>query len=424
MISDGQNDALGELLYAIQWRESPGIILSGSAGTGKTTLIEEVVMACARHQLSVAVTATTNAAANVLRARAQNEGWGNTPAFMGTVHRYLNLRLGRNLDGQRALRAGEGPKCRVEVVIVDEASMLNQEVLDHLLAQKAVILAVGDHRQLPPVGEDVSPVWRQHWPITWLTQKMRQQTPRYVGLFQRMEQAIDADAGLFRFKPGDSITYEQWHTALLAAARNGEDLVALAYTNARVNQLNAWLRRELGLTGLWAPGDRVVFTEQVVERDLFTGRVETLVVAGERGYVRHVRQVPVDRVLFGIPFQHYYWLDVELSDGQVVQVKVAADETIFDRATQVVQALNAQPGQSRYDMATRWQDLDVTRSEFAHLLHGWAMTTHRAQGSGFRKVFVDASDMQRPGIDPAVYNRLVYVAATRAIEELVVWAGG
>lgn len=125
------------------WMGSTNQILTfgGFAGTGKTTLIKEVVSKYPHAN----IVAFTGKAVSVLRRK----GVGRAQ----TLHSLLYTVLGENDDGDPIFQARtylDG----VSLVIVDEASMINRYMHNDLEAAAPKILYVGDHGQLEPIGYD------------------------------------------------------------------------------------------------------------------------------------------------------------------------------------------------------------------------------------------------------------------------------
>ena len=127
-------------------------VVSGEAGTGKTTVIKALLKAIRKADgvgASIQMLAPTGKAADRIR-RATND----TSAL--TVHSFLASKgwLYKNLTFKRY---GGQQEERVQTVIIDELSMLNIELTAALFrainwtAVKRLIL-VGDPNQLPPIG--------------------------------------------------------------------------------------------------------------------------------------------------------------------------------------------------------------------------------------------------------------------------------
>ena len=133
-------------------REETVLVMRGSAGTGKTTLAAAIVKALATLQQQMVLLAPTGRAAKVLSLYAGH------PAY--TIHRRIYRQ--KSLEGGFELGFNVAHDT---LFIVDEASMIaNGEtlLLDDLISfvyngRNCRLMLIGDHAQLPPVGETESP---------------------------------------------------------------------------------------------------------------------------------------------------------------------------------------------------------------------------------------------------------------------------
>lgn len=136
------------------------VLLSGGPGTGKTSTVVQMLAAAMRlqPQLRLQLAAPTGKAAARLGA-AVAAGAADLEAGLaerlarlpcGTLHRLLEAR------GDRAgFRRGPGLPLELDLLVVDEVSMVDLPLMQALLAalpQAARLLLVGDPSQLPPVG--------------------------------------------------------------------------------------------------------------------------------------------------------------------------------------------------------------------------------------------------------------------------------
>lgn len=130
-------------------------VLSGYAGTGKTFLIDYVVREVLHLKIgeeAVFVSPTGKAAANLVR----------NGTVAGTVHSLIYIRDEEEFDvdengeiiEQRELHFIKRPKIdeKIRLIIIDEASMINETVLYDLLSFNVKCLFCGDGAQLPPVN--------------------------------------------------------------------------------------------------------------------------------------------------------------------------------------------------------------------------------------------------------------------------------
>lgn len=117
-------------------------VLTGGPGTGKTTTVKAMLAALRAAELVVLLAAPTGRAAKRLSDA--------TGAEARTLHRLLEWTPGLRGFGRNA----ENP-LECDVVLVDEASMLDVRLADGLLEalpKSAHLILVGDVDQLPPVG--------------------------------------------------------------------------------------------------------------------------------------------------------------------------------------------------------------------------------------------------------------------------------
>jgi exodeoxyribonuclease V alpha subunit len=134
-LAPGQRAALAAALV------SKLLVITGGPGTGKTTLVEAILLGLAEGGVDVQLAAPTGRA-----ARRLGESTGRDAK---TLHRLLEAEPGRGFrrDAERPLAC--------DLLIVDEMSMVDLPLMQAMLAalpREAALLLVGDVDQLPPIG--------------------------------------------------------------------------------------------------------------------------------------------------------------------------------------------------------------------------------------------------------------------------------
>ena len=184
--------------------------LAGYAGTGKSTIIKKILD---DYHWGVVVSAPTHKAKKVIINTTGEDGQ--------TLHALLGLRPDVNLDefnpNSPVFNPIALPKiCDYNFVIIDEASMINQELYD-LIQEKTKhsrtkVLYMGDPAQIPPVGEKESVVFNQtdnefHWltkierqndtnPLAFIYDALRNNLDRLDGGFQRVTNMNELGEGV------------------------------------------------------------------------------------------------------------------------------------------------------------------------------------------------------------------------------------
>ncbi len=128
-------------------------IITGGPGTGKTTTVAHLIRLYRSAMgdddtLRIRVAAPTGKAANRLAEALADTDQGEIP--VSTLHRLL----GQYADG-RGYRHGPQNPLIVDLLVVDEVSMINLAMMDRLLAalpETARLVLLGDSHQLPSVS--------------------------------------------------------------------------------------------------------------------------------------------------------------------------------------------------------------------------------------------------------------------------------
>ena len=126
--------------------DSGVLLITGGPGTGKTTILNGILALFQQMDLRCVLAAPTGRAAKRLTEVTGQEA--------STIHRLLEAGIDPH-TGKMYFAKDESSPLKADVVIVDEMSMVDIELLSHLLhaiPENKRIILVGDPDQLPPVG--------------------------------------------------------------------------------------------------------------------------------------------------------------------------------------------------------------------------------------------------------------------------------
>mgnify|MGYP003325537358 FL=1 len=150
------------------WLATPAdgtpFVLSGFAGSGKTFLSMRLLRQVEATGVCWTVVAPTHKAVGVLRQALDLEGLQPT-WYPSTIHRLLRLKLKRSGDVELCEPTEQTGMAleNLGLVLIDEASMVDSTLLGIALQCahpfKTRLVFVGDPAQLPPIGEEKSPVF-------------------------------------------------------------------------------------------------------------------------------------------------------------------------------------------------------------------------------------------------------------------------
>ncbi len=240
----------------------------GVAGTGKTTTIRELK----RLNPKAAVCAFTGKAAHVLRRKG-------IPA--STIHSliYKTEEIERiDSNGKRwkeTVFVLKAPwKIEAPLFIVDEASMVTKKLHDDLLSFNRPVIFVGDHGQLPPVGDDFN---LMECPDIRLETVHR--NAGEIAHFANFIREGDAPVDWSRHPlcSGAAVRFFQLHELVELADEPDADQMICAFNKTRI-WLNKFARECLGYTeNRPVVGDRVMCLQNnVVDYGIFNGMQGTI----------------------------------------------------------------------------------------------------------------------------------------------------
>lgn len=381
-LSDKQKDILKDILDWSIKRESQYITLGGYAGTGKTTLMGYLsnILREKNKRLKIAFCSYTGKAARVLGRKLKDTKSVHKYDYIGTIHRLIYRPIVDDNDEIVGWERLSTDDFIYDMIIIDEASMVTDNIWSDLLSYGKPILAVGDHGQLPPVEGKfnlmekpqlrLEEIYRQEAnnPIIKVSEIARKYGVIPIEEFSKTVKKLDkrdVDTGEFlqdMFEGYDSDT-----------------MVLTGYNSSRV-KLNKGIRQLLGYESIDPSiGDRVICLKNNHQEEVFNGMMGTLLDITENG-VEDFRS---------------YDVEIDLDDEEYPFLgKISKDQ--FNNGSTIY---NPPEGINLFDF-------------------GYALTVHKAQGSQARRVVVFEERFSK--MDDDMWRRWLYTAITRASEELYI----
>ena len=161
-LTNGQEQAIKVCVERYKNKE-PYTVISGFAGTGKTTVVKYIMETLGVDEDEVVEACLTGKAALVLR----NKGHKNAM----TLHKLLYIpKKIPDSDEVEFIPRGR-LEYRQKLIVVDECSMVSKEIFDLLLSHKIHVIFLGDSFQLPAISESANILEHPHVTLTEITRQ-------------------------------------------------------------------------------------------------------------------------------------------------------------------------------------------------------------------------------------------------------------
>lgn len=435
-------------------------ILSGYAGTGKTTLMKTFIEFLQSEPIpfKTILMAPTGRAAVILSRKTGHEA--------ATIHRTIyQIEVGAQEVGGKMrfmLRHNDDPERTV--YFVDESSMISdipsdndmfkfgsgcllQDLLQYCGSRKIVF--VGDPAQLPPVGQKISPaldvnclVQKYHRKVMCATLKeVVRQTAGSGILSNAMSIRSSIENGKyneFGIMGGEDVRlslniFEDYITE--TQCQVDRDSIVVTYSNARALAYNKRIRSTI----FQHTSERLVAKDLLIisrnnyayNQELFNGTIVSVAACDcdnqvESRIVRFISREKDSNEKSIVKEMELGFRNVtlELDNGQLLKCKIL-DSFITDEegapGIDISQALHV-------DFTKRHPNLKRGTEEYFDTLkrdlylnavickYGYAITCHKAQGGEWKKVFVDMA--MEKGKQNSDFFRWAYTAVTRSNSQL------
>lgn len=350
ILTQEQLKAKNDLLAFLNTHKTGQIILSGQAGTGKSTIIKEVVGEFNKQQaflktidneniLKIIYTATTHKARRVLQKVTKEP--------VRTIH---------NLIGVTPYSKECTKYVANSLVIIDECSYIDKKLYEFIntALKDCLIIFMGDEAQLPPVNSTNSYVFTLGLTQVDLTQPIRQESKEIADLSCALRQYI--------LKQSNEFPKIQTSKSLIRLSRKAFRKQLLGLQDFKNNQIICYTNTKSSY-----------YNQLLFKRD--KGRI------------------------------HY-----EVGDELICN---SFYEGIYADTPVVIEYLNERYVQVKCAESGKKAVSDNLERKHIDLRPQYSITTHKAQGSTFDSVYIDLSDFRYVS-HLTQLARLLYVAISRA----------
>ena len=425
------------------------MVVSGYAGTGKTTALAAIIETMSFFKTPCVLLAPTGRAAKVLSS------YSHRPAFTVHKHIYRQKSVGEGGYGQFSLSPN---KARNTLFIVDEASLIGIDsrteqsasfgsgnLLEDLasfvrMGPGCKLVLVGDSAQLPPVGNDCSPALDKSYMtmlgatrFSVLKTVVRQKEESGILYNATLLRSYIIDEDIFPLEPGDIHFDIEGYPDIErvsggelidkigdAYSKYGEDeTVILCRSNKRAIRYNAGIRSSVQFKEeRLVKGDKLMIVKNCYQ---FTEGLEGLDYIAN-GDVAKLVKISNYEDRYGLHFATAR-LSLPDYDNQELVAKVILDtlesesaSLTYEQQNMLYEGVNADYShitakRKRYEAVREDKFFNALQLKYAN-----ALTCHKSQGGQWKCVFIDNPFWQETLLPEDL--KWLYTALTRAVEKV------
>lgn len=377
--ADQQNSISTLLMWFKNPQKTPFITLGGYAGTGKTTVISifRNELNLLNKNISVAFCSYTGKATRVLSNRLKDNNSVFSNDTVSTIHSLIYSPMVD--DNSNEILGWEKKKTlNAALIVVDEASMVDEQIWRDLLYYRIPIIAVGDHGQLPPIGSKFNLMENPNLKLEQIHRQAEGNPIIELSIMARTKGEIPTGKFGTNIKRILRSDFDATETITDLLSNYREDTTILCGFNTTRVKLNRYVRGAIGFeTQSVEPRDRVICLKNNSKKNVFNGML---------GKVQYVNNI--DELFLEIGIKMDYEDDIYY--GTILAEQFNSKETL-----------------------TKLSKKDVDLFDF-----GYAITVHKSQGSQSKRVVLFEERAQ--SMDDDMWKRWLYTAVTRAEEELFI----
>jgi len=395
--NDQQLDAIKKAVkwYFVDSFHQQCFALGGLAGVGKTTVVNTMIKMLGVPINDVIFATLTAKASLVLRLK------GNPS---NTIHKsFYSVYKTKN---SFAFSLKRRIPSNIRLIVIDEASMVNEAMLNDICSFGLPTLLIMDPGQVPPVFGTNKYVQDPSNLDVFLTKVMRQSDES--GILDLAMKARNGEPLPMGYCKNSLVT-----TFDRIADKIDQYSVALCYSNKTRRLLNQMIREKKGYTSIYPQkGEKILCLLNNYNYELEYNDVPIYLINGLMGYVREdaYKEDKNDMELINLKFTPDFLMDK--NDPNMVFNTVCFRE-LFEQ-------YQKDPSKEAFIEELYNNELeDDALGEVAMIDYGYAFTVHKSQGSEYEHPLV-VMDIQDRHVPESFYNRFLYTALTRGKQAVTV----
>lgn len=446
-----QYEAINRIREWLKNKKSKFFTLSGFAGVGKSTCIKKIVD---EYNYGICVSAPTHKACKVISKF--------TGKLSQTLHSLLGLRPDLEISCFNPNEPSFAPIALPRIgdyslCIIDECSMINLELFNLIIEQlnntKTKVLFMGDRAQLPPINQTISPVFisediekfhlskverqKDDNPLLFLYDNLRNNLNDISGNFERKSNINEnGDGVIFTIdkKEFRNLVLENFKSE--EYKKNSDYVKGLAWKNKTVMASNKIIRNEL-----FGKDADIIEVDDIITgyRTIMNDRLNIIIIQNSADYKIVEKSALIEnsygiqgfevKIREEIDNKQYRFQDIFIIDANNytnLHLYGQMHDFFRDQAKSNKKLWNKYYEFRRNNILMKDIEIYINgqyRSNYdiikKDIDYAYFITTHKAQGSTYDKVFINECDIN---LNPDVVerNKLRYVALSRPSKTAIV----
>ena len=446
ILNQGQKNAFNLINEFINQDTDKYFLLQGEAGSGKSFLIRKLIYELVDKKFKYKILSPTNKALDILT--------DFMPEYKNnilTLARYNSYKQVITDEGLKVSKYDLKNKIE-EIIFVDESSMINTDVFDCIERQDCKFIFIADIKQLAPVGEELSKIYKIDF---------KENTYKLL----ENERQKNAEMSLSTFinnvrKNGDNENYrlesnEKYTTndkndfveKALESFNTDDDTIILCYTNSRCNSYNNQIRSLMfnksndELVKFYLGEDVVFSASTFINKQNYS--------SGKKYRITHLKVVEkflnntlclcknknkiefISKTLIETKIEKCLKCHTSTSMKQCKSIKFF-EIRLDDNSEYIYKPIDEEENEKFKSIMKKHKDRSISSKNAyiwkqyygfedlynAPISYKYSITIHRAQGSGYRNVFVDCVNINYCQ-DSKLKNQLIYTAVSRSSNNLL-----